>query len=303
MLTSSGLGLHHEHQRPDRDTHITVHCDNIRDQEKNGVTIKAVCPASASTNCEGWGCAFEKMPFTFADYSTPYDIHSLLHYRSTSFCDPSNCQKTITGKNGHPDPVDGVAPSLGDALRICELYSDQCLGVGVCGDGIIQGSEQCDDGNNVDGDGCSSSCKLESLCGNGILDPGEQCDSGMLNGKPGNACDVNCQKASTCPIQTCDPRPGKNRCHQSTSCVKVEDSLAWTGTPTYLCACRHGYRGTGVTPGEHSKEIRIPNDQWPSQNGRAFVSPGIECNTICFDWTLGADGCKEVNTDPGCFRP
>jgi cysteine-rich repeat protein len=29
-----------------------------------------------------------------------------------------------------------------------------------CGDGILVGSEQCDDGNNVDGDGCNSDCTI-----------------------------------------------------------------------------------------------------------------------------------------------
>jgi len=33
----------------------------------------------------------------------------------------------------------------------------------VCGDGIIDGGEQCDDGNLVDGDGCSSVCRLECI--------------------------------------------------------------------------------------------------------------------------------------------
>ena len=35
--------------------------------------------------------------------------------------------------------------------------------------------EICDDGNNVNGDGCSTTCRLES-CGNGQLDTGEECD-------------------------------------------------------------------------------------------------------------------------------
>ena len=37
----------------------------------------------------------------------------------------------------------------------------------TCGDGIVQlgGGEQCDDGANLAGDGCSSSCKLEGLYG------------------------------------------------------------------------------------------------------------------------------------------
>ena len=33
----------------------------------------------------------------------------------------------------------------------------------VCGDGALDGSEQCDDGNTASGDGCSSSCRLEAL--------------------------------------------------------------------------------------------------------------------------------------------
>ena len=31
----------------------------------------------------------------------------------------------------------------------------------VCGNGIIESTEQCDDENNVDADGCSSICTLE----------------------------------------------------------------------------------------------------------------------------------------------
>lgn len=32
-----------------------------------------------------------------------------------------------------------------------------------CGDGMVEGSEQCDDGNQIDGDGCSSQCSQEAL--------------------------------------------------------------------------------------------------------------------------------------------
>ncbi len=34
-----------------------------------------------------------------------------------------------------------------------------------CGDGTIQTGEQCDDGNTIDGDGCSSSCQIETTTG------------------------------------------------------------------------------------------------------------------------------------------
>jgi cysteine-rich repeat protein len=48
----------------------------------------------------------------------------------------------------------------------------------VCGDGDREGSEQCDDGNLVNNDGCSSNCRIESWCGDGNVDPGEECDPG-----------------------------------------------------------------------------------------------------------------------------
>lgn len=34
--------------------------------------------------------------------------------------------------------------------------------VEICGDGLDYGMNECEDGNLVDGDGCSSECKIES---------------------------------------------------------------------------------------------------------------------------------------------
>jgi len=58
--------------------------------------------------------------------------------------------------------------------------------VADCGDGIIAGSEQCDDGeeNNVGGHNrCSADCTLGSFCGDGIVqeDAGEECDDNDPN--------------------------------------------------------------------------------------------------------------------------
>lgn len=47
--------------------------------------------------------------------------------------------------------------------------NDLCAGAAYCGNGIKEGSEQCDDGNNLDGDGCSSQCQTETpSCASGI---------------------------------------------------------------------------------------------------------------------------------------
>ncbi|GIW40454.1 MAG: hypothetical protein KatS3mg076_1031 [Candidatus Binatia bacterium] len=51
-----------------------------------------------------------------------------------------------------------------DAVAVKASLGDPSCGggvVAVCGDGLVQGSEECDDGNTESGDGCSSACRVE----------------------------------------------------------------------------------------------------------------------------------------------
>src|SRR3989338_7393573 len=61
-----------------------------------------------------------------------------------------------------------------------------------CGNGKIEGFEQCDDGNTTSGDGCSSLCAKEVLpvCGNGTKEGTEECDDGNL--VVGDSCSALC---------------------------------------------------------------------------------------------------------------
>lgn len=54
--------------------------------------------------------------------------------------------------------------------------------VNICGNTILESGESCDDGNSLDGDGCSSLCLLEqpAVCGNNVWEIGETCDDGNL---------------------------------------------------------------------------------------------------------------------------
>lgn len=67
----------------------------------------------------------------------------------------------------------------------------------VCGNAIKESGEGCDDGNLVNGDGCSSVCLIEinSTCGNGIIESGETCDDGNLIS--GDGCSPFCSLEST----------------------------------------------------------------------------------------------------------
>jgi cysteine-rich repeat protein len=92
-----------------------------------------------------------------------------------------------------------IKPGAGD--NECETRAD--CGVDLCGNGMIDDGEECDDQNLVDGDLCTNECVLTACtgpncprCGDGIEQPliGEQCDDG--NSVNGDACNNNCR--TTC---------------------------------------------------------------------------------------------------------
>ncbi|MEM6927841.1 MAG: DUF4215 domain-containing protein [Myxococcota bacterium] len=63
--------------------------------------------------------------------------------------------------------------------------------LGVCGNGLVEDDEACDDGNDRNRDACTNACE-EAFCGDGYLwDQVEQCDDGELNGETG-ACGLDC---------------------------------------------------------------------------------------------------------------
>eukprot|EP00961_Rhodomonas_salina_P180489 2436330-Rhodomonas_salina.1 len=60
----------------------------------------------------------------------------------------------------------------------------------MCGDGVVNdaGAEECDDGNSIDADGCTT-CTLD-VCGDGIVNNNstEECDDG--NNATGDGCSL-----------------------------------------------------------------------------------------------------------------
>jgi cysteine-rich repeat protein len=71
-----------------------------------------------------------------------------------------------------------------------------------CGDGVVQAEEECDDGNQTNGDGCDLNCTF-TACGNGELSPDEVCDDGNTN--DGDSCSADCQRAEACGNAAPDP--------------------------------------------------------------------------------------------------
>ncbi len=64
----------------------------------------------------------------------------------------------------------------------------------ACGNGVVEGGEQCDEGAANGKGTCSALCTVQAptpVCGNGVREPGEECDLGSLNGK--GACTAACK--------------------------------------------------------------------------------------------------------------
>jgi cysteine-rich repeat protein len=71
----------------------------------------------------------------------------------------------------------------------------------ICGNGVMEAGEHCDDGNTVTGDGCTATCECEEeivvpppppppVCGNGVMEGAEGCDDG--NDIAGDGCSPTC---------------------------------------------------------------------------------------------------------------
>eukprot|EP00961_Rhodomonas_salina_P067072 900624-Rhodomonas_salina.1 len=156
--------------------------------------------------------------------------------------------------------------------------TDSCSsGCGVGGDSVQGTNEDCDDGNNDDGDGCSHSCRLEpgwtctavsgqittscvTDCGDGIKAGSEACDSGTTINAGGHGCNPDCSMAagafcvesadltSICQIcgngkvegtEVCDDAAASGACMAFCNATKVGWSCSG-GTFTSPDTCRPG---------------------------------------------------------------
>lgn len=148
----------------------------------------------------------------------------------------------------------------------------------ICGNGLVQAGESCDDGNLLDGDGCSANCSVESgytcngspsacspipttVCGNGILEENELCDDG--NTANADGCSFNCTVetgfiCSGTPLSLCQrivgsvcgngAKEGEELCDDGNSiggdgcsplCL-IESDFTCSGSPQSSCVPNNG---------------------------------------------------------------
>jgi cysteine-rich repeat protein len=70
---------------------------------------------------------------------------------------------------------DNVATDSGTLLNWSLIFQEGNFSCAFCGDGTVGGSEECDDGNTVSGDGCSATCVIE------VADEDEDSDHSLID--------------------------------------------------------------------------------------------------------------------------
>lgn len=130
----------------------------------------------------------------------------------------------------------------------------------VCGDGQRGVSEQCDDGNQDNGDGCNEHCATEPgwscddecmpTCGDGLLRGAEmqagRCDDGNRSGGDGCTADCNVEPGFTCGGEpyACSDTCGDGEIQPPEAC---DDGNTVAGDGCFACALEPGFRCETLT--------------------------------------------------------
>ena len=106
----------------------------------------------------------------------------------------------VAACGGEDVPGSAAEPALSSSGEVVTEASASGTGdvtttgaAAVCGDGVVEGDEECDDGaDNADDAACTAGCRA-AVCGDGLAGPGEGCDDGNRN--DADACTNACTPA------------------------------------------------------------------------------------------------------------
>lgn len=204
----------------------------------------------------------------------------------------------------------------------------------LCGNGVVDAVEACDDGNKVDGDGCSSTCRTEpgytcadgschSTCGDGIKARDEACDDpktpaycsaeckvigGCADGvlQANEACDP---KLTTGCRADCKPRDGF-RCGQESQLCEADTALAGSAAMDKLSAEQKTQFCEWLTTalGGVGAKITCGNTQYTilSVGNCTTALPFSEWPGCSFDdmvtWIGTGSGCAGFTDAPPCIQ-
>ena len=166
---------------------------------------------------------------------------------------------TVALYSGSDSEVSPVEDAFCDDYRTEDGWMDEEEWMdSLCGNGVVDdvADEQCDDGNDVDEDDCTNEC-TSPVCGDGVINGEEECDSGGTETADCNYDEeadeddhpaTDCQESecgdeytNTADGETCDGDTGSDISSCSSSCViSWECCSGYYGVSTYDCYAEGG---------------------------------------------------------------
>lgn len=174
---------------------------------------------------------------------------------------------------------------------------------GDCGNGALDGTEKCDDGNPAPGDGCNSSCRIES---GWDCDQGEPthctaiCGDGLLVGAEAEAggCDDDNDSSGDGCSSACKAEPGYVCSGTPSTCDKTcGDGVVDSGEP---CDDHNAASGDGCFACAIEPNFECKNSPAPSQCTclKGYTLSGKQCvRTSCVDTS---EKCGLLENDDCC---
>jgi len=182
------------------------------------------------------------------------------------------------------------------------IQDPQCSECWLCGDGVVQAPEFCDDGNNDNDDGCDENCQVEPgygcapgegcspICGDGQVLGDEECDDSNTN--DGDGCSSSCEiepgwECSGEP-SSCNPLCGNGNLDAGEEC---DVGGAYHPGCTDQCTIVEGWACDGSSP----------STCWVVCGDGILVTPYESCDD---GNTVSGDGCSDLcATEAGWLCP
>ena len=209
--------------------------------------------------------ATDPMPTTEPpDTSSPGSTSTMSSTTPQPATDSGTTLEPTTGPETTTMPMPMPMPACGDGKvdgdEQCDdgnmADDDGCLSYcapATCGDGFVRDKvEQCDDGNELKKDECLPTCKF-NVCGDGFMKPGEECDDGDLEDDDG--CNKDCTMTRKIIFVTSKHYPGAmgGLLGADTEC----NTLA--GPPANLPGTYKAWLSTGLD----SPDTRMKHHEYP----------------------------------------
>jgi cysteine-rich repeat protein len=188
----------------------------------------------------------------------------------------------VPGASGCPCETGGVCQSG------LACHGGACKPI-VCGDGVVDEGERCDDGNTVDTDACRNNC-TPAACGDGVVQAGvEECDDGNTSNT--DACTTQCKRA----------RCGDGFVQSGEECdTGATDNTGPCLSTCKLAKCGDGFVEAGVETCDDGNTVNTDacsNSCKSAKCGDGIVQTGEACDD---GNTSNTDACLSDCTLPRC---